>query len=627
MMSAALLSGSIATPSKLLSPYPASIHPTSSLFVISSQGRSPSELVCLDSFAGLLARQTPRVYRVADTNWEDPADSRSSWLRVMRTHGVRVNTSLLNASVPLVIATVAAAASQALPGYVLANGATKCKQDESAKHLTVDRTCGPSSVWSWESSDSISAGLTMAAAMDGLIVAADSELAAGLDAVGVKQHADVRTQKVGDVLRLSGVLSNLSSAIYIWQDAAKASFLGDYAVFARAASLPFGAEPSAQAMLLGARSRGTLGAAFGWGPENAYVSTCNAAGVYVHASDFCTNLAALSNAHVPVPAPHLHTDAVGGDGHRIFTPTPAMSKHTVAFVMSDGDNLQWLLGPWSTDQRWWGSRQRGGMPLGWTLSPALGSVAPPALSLIAGARTVHDELVGAPSGVGYVFPQTWPAGSRDPFVALTAAGMAEAGMRVVNVLGQNDDPPDGALLAQLLAQDGIDGALYYPFGGGYSALGGRMWRLGGKLVLSGRLSLWGNASSGSMLGVQPLIDALLALPRNPSSADGYSVVPVHAWSHSYADVATVAAALEASGGVDVVAPSELLRRVGRDAWAVGCTCDTPGKGAAGHNGYTCSDGTRAFCASDQACFATLEFAKGDWRSGCGATSSVQVEAD
>ena len=55
-------------------------------------------------------------------------------------------------------------------------------------------------------------------------------------------------------------------------------------------------QPNATAGALMRFMLGVLGAAFGWGPENAYVSTCNAAGVYVHASDYCTNLAALSNA-------------------------------------------------------------------------------------------------------------------------------------------------------------------------------------------------------------------------------------------------------------------------------------------------------------------------------------------
>ena len=56
-----------------------------------------------------------------------------------------------------------------------------------------------------------------------------------------------------------------------------------------------------------------------------------------------------------------------------------------------------------------------------------------------------------------------------------------------------------------------------------------MWRMGNrKVVVSGRYSLWGNGTSGPMLGVRPLIEALTAMPRDPTSADGYSIVPVHA---------------------------------------------------------------------------------------------------
>lgn len=110
----------------------------------------------------------------------------------------------------------------------------------------------------------------------------------------------------------------------------------------------------------------------------------------VHASDYCTNLAALSNARVAIPAyvppppPQIRTAAAErtvGAARRVFgpattTPSGGGAKHTVAFVMSDGDNLQWILGPWTTDERWWGATERGSVPLGWTLSPAVGHVAP-----------------------------------------------------------------------------------------------------------------------------------------------------------------------------------------------------------------------------------------------------------
>ena len=43
-----------------------------------------------------------------------------------------------------------------------------------------------------------------------------------------------------------------------------------------------------------------------------------------------------------------------------------------------------------------------------------------------------------------------------------------------------------------------------------------------------------------MLGVPGMVAALQKLPKDPTSVQGYSIVPVHAWSHSYADIVAVA---------------------------------------------------------------------------------------
>ena len=39
-------------------------------------------------------------------------------------------------------------------------------------------------------------------------------------------------------------------------------------------------------------------------------------------------------------------------------------RHTVAFVMTDGDNLQWLLGPWAFNQNWWDGTRSSRPPWG-----------------------------------------------------------------------------------------------------------------------------------------------------------------------------------------------------------------------------------------------------------------------
>jgi len=45
------------------------------------------------------------------------------------------------------------------------------------------------------------------------------------------------------------------------------------------------------------------------------------------------------------------------------------------------------------------------------------------------------------------------------------------------------------------------------------------------------------------------------------AAKGYSLIPVHAWSHNVTGVVAVAKALEATGNFEVLTPTELLAAV------------------------------------------------------------------
>ena len=68
--------------------------------------------------------------------------------------------------------------------------------------------------------------------------------------------------------------------------------------------------------------------------------------------------------------------------------------------MSDGDNTQWTFGDWGFDERWFGSSQRGAVPVGWTFSPATAFLAPHVLGYVRRNLTTMDELVAGPSGIG-----------------------------------------------------------------------------------------------------------------------------------------------------------------------------------------------------------------------------------
>eukprot|EP00929_Paragymnodinium_shiwhaense_P080079 TRINITY_DN41747_c0_g1_i1.p1 TRINITY_DN41747_c0_g1~~TRINITY_DN41747_c0_g1_i1.p1 ORF type:complete len:583 (+),score=77.00 TRINITY_DN41747_c0_g1_i1:137-1885(+) len=543
-----------------LSPYPLSAKPLATVYTVAERGRSEEELVCLDTLAGNLARQQPQLYRVASADGisRSSGDSYSRFLLDLESsQQISVNASL--ATAPL--AAIVAHWSSAVKGYVRTN----------AKDA------------------SVSAGLTFSAGSEGILVAAGDDVAKELEKAGLAQVKDLRGKHVADVIQ--DILPQLSERVFVFQDASEMTFLGDYAVFARAPTVAFGSEPDIESLLL-RRAKGPA-VAFGWGPENTYVTTMNQHKVYVHASNYNKNLAALSNVKdwTPSGLPKVKSDA-------------ATAVHTVAFVMSDGDNLQWTLGPWSVDAKWFGNERRGEVPLGWTFSPATNWLAPSVLHNVSLSLTQQDELIAGPSGVGYMYPTEWPDSLSD-FAALTSRAMGKGHMRLLNVIGKNDDVPDRSTLAPLLEPENIDGMIYYPFGGGYSGLRGAVWFVNGKPVVSGRYSLWGEAASGLMLGVDALVKALATLPKDPASVSGYSIIPVHAWSHTYADVARVAAGLKEAGGFEVVLPSELLRRVG----SLGriCHCDHVGASAPG-NGYTCNDARRsAFCSTKQRCVAT-----GDW---------------
>ena len=162
--------------------------------------------------------------------------------------------------------------------------------------------------------------------------------------------------------------------------------------------------------------------------------------------------------------------------------------------MSDGDNVQWLFNAFPTGAAWWGSPARGSVPLGWTLSPGLVALGPAVLHYLARTRSANDDLVAAPSGIGYAYPSEWAAAPQRAFAALTGAALtrtsAFAGggpMRVVNVIG---DPcvggsyvpgckglwqPNMTALAPLLARPEVDGVIFYTYGAGYSGWSGTRW--------------------------------------------------------------------------------------------------------------------------------------------------------
>ncbi|MGS2761750.1 hypothetical protein [Sinomicrobium sp. M5D2P9] len=158
----------------------------------------------------------------------------------------------------------------------------------------------------------------------------------------------------------------------------------------------------------------------GWWPEEEPgVQRASSYGIATIASDWATNLTVHSGMPRTVnvkPAP----------------PKPALqNKLYVAFIISDGDNLQYVE---HLMRKIWENPDRGSVPIGWTLSPAMLDAMPGALNYYYESATDNDNLISGPSGYGYTYPNSWPSQNLlNRFVVKTEDYNQRAGFRVITI--------------------------------------------------------------------------------------------------------------------------------------------------------------------------------------------------
>jgi hypothetical protein len=214
----------------------------------------------------------------------------------------------------------------------------------------------------------------------------------------------------------------------------------EYAVAVGAASLWLDPAVPDQATLLDQflSSMGAGAVWMGWWPDEAAgVTTASKHGVATVASDYCTNLT-------------VHSGMPRTIGVKPPPPKPALdNKIYVAFILSDGDNLQFVE---HLLRKLWNDPGRGKVPMGWTLSPAMVDAMPGALNYLWTTATPDDAFVSGPSGYGYTYPNVWTdAAALDRFVAKTETYDQRAGFRVVtiwNTITGGIDPKVGSSFAR-----------------------------------------------------------------------------------------------------------------------------------------------------------------------------------
>jgi hypothetical protein len=479
------------------SPYPSSRRPDT-LFIIDDQRLTAPQQFVVQSLQGILAQYRPKIYRISDAG-------SLMWLSELHSrYGVFMRDTFKSDYVGLV-----KFFKDSLDGYILCTMA------------------GPSA----------NAALSLCSQFNAIAVPEGLEK----DFPFLKRVLDVRQMTEEDVY--AKYHDSLSKNIITYQKEANATFLGDYTVFSGAFRFYEPINNSfTQSVFKDMHSNAAL---LGWGDdERELVRATSKNSIIVHAADLANNLSVLTN----IDATYDQQDSP------VQLDTLNAAIHTVCFLMTDGDNIQWLTHDFATSKKWYNADERGSFPLGWTVSPALSELAPPIMKYLYdnayNTTTGRDYFVAAPSGLGYFYPETFPDMLTN--TDLLNKYMKKSDLSIVNVIGNSRNPDLGAYAAC----SNIDAVFYYMYTD-YAGWKGKIMWINDKPVIGGRFTIWGDKDSPETVA-QKINDCV----KNQFDPEGYSLIPVHVWSNTVEDVKRCVNMLNSD--VRVVAPDDFVKLISRN---------------------------------------------------------------
>lgn len=471
------------------SPYPFSSK--ADTLYITSENYSFAEKVSLHSLTGLLAKTKPRILRDINNN------------RQMALENSIVVIDSFYSDYPGLVNRFA----NYFSGYIL------CKAKDRSANVA----------------------LSLAPVFNALVVPVEVEQTA--IKAGLKKMLDVRGRNEKWALKNYGDAFSKTIASYQNSSEDRAAFLGDYSVFTGAFQF-WDKRPNGSLAKKVYKRMNSNAVFFGaWPDEYKTVEQLSKRSLMVHASDWALNLSTLTNISVPI------LKQKEADSFKIVP-----NVHTVCFVMSDGDNIQWLLNAFN-DTATWNSNLRSQLNLGWTISPALTELAPPVYNKYVSmmdSQYGRNYLIASPSGRGYFFPSLYPDLEKE--TSLLNSYMKKAGLRIVNIIDADNRTFNEKAY---LDQPEIDALFVYSFGKNYTGEKGKITWQGEKPCIGGRYALWDGVNTS-----QSLAGLLNKASTNIYSEDGYSLIPVHVWSRNTRDVLNCVMSLNEH--VRVVAPDEFV---------------------------------------------------------------------
>ena len=359
-----------------------------------------------------------------------------------------------------------------------------------------------------------------------------------MDSLEIPLQYDLRDKNYDWLL--NNFSDSFNKEIVIYQDTVKDLCLGDYSVFTN--SLHFFEDIHSELVDTIFNNMKTNSFLLGWGKdEYQTVNKSSKNSISVLPADYAYNLSLLTNLN----------STISQKKHELYTEN-IDSVHTVCFLMSDGDNIQWLLNWFITDNRWFGNNNRGKIDIGWTISPALSELAPTVMSKIyemsSNTELGKDYFVAGPSGTGYIYPENFK--NLELYTEQLNTYMQKSDLNIVNIIGNSFDD---FYLYYFLEKENINALFYYDFSN-YSNHNGHIKFLNNKPIISARYNLWGGFNN-----TRSLSNKINNLPKDPYSASGYSLIPVHNWSNSVDSILLCAELF--SEDIRIVSPDKFVNLI------------------------------------------------------------------
>ena len=276
-------------------------------------------------------------------------------------------------------------------------------------------------------------------------------------------------------------------------------------------------------------------AVLGWnkGDEYGHVSFASKWGLFETVSDWCLNIPILSagSEQAPlVPVKHCRPWEIDFDD----------TNDAVAFLFSDGDNLQWNMGGFNFNERFWANEHHGQFPMSWsTASASLAQVSPETLNYRSETQpssTAEVEFSG-----GYFYPDLFAVERSDrkqlirTYAKKLSKELGRTGVNVVCMLCEDVRSQNAKDVYEIFAEElqGIIGMIalqYYPYDGG----DGEVFWFSNKQgidipLITVKYTAWNNASWERGGNIKKIADLIKAQKQNRSHQT-FSVVANHAWS-------------------------------------------------------------------------------------------------